>query len=565
MSSAVKIPTLPAQTLLRFHLDAPLPNPTESHPIPHDMASPIRLLALLVLLFTGLRCPAADRASREAEADAFFSGPILRWKLRLSDAAMDSLRNDPREYVPAELTVGGRTYPGVGVHLKGSAGSKRSVDDRPALTLNFDRFNDDQRVFGMEKLHLNNSVQDGSYLNENLASRAYRAAGIPATRATHAVLEFNGREMGFYVVKEAYDDNYLKRHFPEDKGRHGNLYDGGFIRDILQKLERDGGKGPRDQSDLQALRDATSSPLAVRPDLFSRCLDVDRFRTFMSIQMTLDDWDGYIRNRNNYRIYFRPDGRATFLPSGMDQLLRHPDAPVRDAYMGRVANALMAMPAERVRLRDRMRSLSSNVLSESWLRGQMEEIQARLDAAVALTKFTPQSAFPERHSHTHRLHARLEVVKRELAQWPDPMAPWPVGKRHSLSDARWNVYVQTGKADCLTTNDASGLRVFHLTIQEPASRATLRSSLTLPAGRYRLSGRARTRGVDPLKDDLGIGAGLRLTGVTGTQHLEGDAPWSTLTHDFEQGEDGPVEFIVELRANRGEAWFDIGTLAVEAR
>jgi hypothetical protein len=74
-----------------------------------------------------------------------------------------------------------------------------------------------------------------------------------------------------------------------------------------------------------------------------------------------------------------------------------------------------------------------------------------------------------------------------------------------------------------------------------------------------------TRGVDPLKDDLGIGAGLRLTGVTGTQHLEGDAPWSTLTHDFEQGEDGPVEFIVELRANRGEAWFDIGTLAVEAR
>ena len=138
MSSAVKIPTLPAQTLLRFYLDAPLPNPTESHPIPHDMASPIRLLALLVLLFTGLRCPAADRASREAEADAFFSGPILRWKLRLSDAAMDSLRADPREYVPAELTVGGRTYPGVGVHLKGSAGSKRSVDDRPALTLNFD-------------------------------------------------------------------------------------------------------------------------------------------------------------------------------------------------------------------------------------------------------------------------------------------------------------------------------------------------------------------------------------------------------------------------------------------
>jgi hypothetical protein len=545
----------------------PCRNLTGSHPINLTMVSGIRLhcLALLALLLTGLRCPAADRASREAEADAFFSGPILRWKLRLSEAAMDSLRGDPREYVPAEVTVGGRTYAGVGVHLKGSAGSKRSVDDRPAMTLNFDRFNKGQRVFGMEKLHLNNSVQDGSYINENLASRTYRAAGIPATRATHAVLEFNGREMGFYVIKEAYDDNYLKRHFPEDNGRHGNLYDGGFIRDILQNLERDAGKGPTDQSDVRTLRDATSSPLAIRADLFNRCLDVDRFRTFMAIQMTLDDWDGYIRNRNNYRIYFRPDGRAVFLPSGMDQLLRHPDAPVRDAYMGRVANALMAMPAERVRLRDRMRSLSSNVLSESWLRGQMEEIQARLDAAIPLTKFNPQSAFPERHSHTQRLHARLEVVKRELAQWPDPLPPWPVGRRHSLSDAKWNVYVQTGKADCLTTNDAGGLRVFQVTVHEPATRATLRSSMTLPGGRYRLSGRAMTRGVDPLKDDLGIGAGLRLTGVTGTQHLEGDAPWSPLAHDFDQPEDGPVEFIVELRANRGEAWFDVGSLTVEAR
>jgi hypothetical protein len=525
-----------------------------------------RIVSVLIglVLMSTFRGLAASRAEREAEADAFFAGPILRWQLRLSAASLQSLRDDPRRYTPAELTVGGQTYVGIGVHLKGSAGSKRSVDDRPAMTLNFDRFNQKQRVFGLEKIHLNNSVQDGSYLNENLASRVYRAAGIPATRATHALLEFNGVEMGVYVVKEAYDDNYLKRHFPEDNGRYGNLYDGGFIRDILQKLERDAGSGPRDLSDLIALREATSSPLATRPVQLGKTLDVERFLTLMAIQMTLDDWDGYVRNRNNYRIYFRPDGRAVFLPSGMDQLLRHADAPVRDTYSGRVASALTALPAERLRLRDRMRSLGSNVLSEVWLTRQMQEIQARLDASAALTRLDVRSLFPDRGNHVIRLKQRLAVVRRELELWPDPLPPWPKGRKQELGSAPWVTYVQTGRADCITTNGSNGHRLIQIQIREGKTRATLRAGLTLPAGRFRLNGMARTQGVVPLKDDLGIGAGLRLTGVTGTQHLEGDTDWSALSHDFEQSDDGPVEFIIELRAHEGQAWFDLDRLSIEA-
>lgn len=524
-----------------------------------------RAFAFLSLLLAQALRLAAGRAENQAAADAFFAGPILKWEIRLSEDALQSLRTDPRRYVPAEVTVSGRTYPGVGIHLKGSAGSKRPVDDRPAMTLNFDRFNDRQRVFGLEKLHFNNSVQDPSCLNDPLASRIYRAAGIPATRATHAAVHLNGRPLGFYVIKEAYDDDYLKRHFPEDAPRHGNLYDGGFIRDILSSLEIDAGKGPRDQSDLAALRDATSAPLADRPARLRRTLDVDRFLDFMAIQMALDDWDGYVRNRNNFRIYFRPDGRATFLPSGMDQLLRHPEAAVRDAYMGRVANALMALPAERIRLRDRMRHLSTTVLSEAWMLAQIEELQNRLEAAVPLTGLDANAVLQDRASNRSRVQRRLQHVRQELAAWPDPLPPWPPGRRHPLGTASWTPYVQTGKADCTVTNDDSGRRVLHIRVHEDKTRATVRSSLTLPAGRYRLAGQARTRGVNPLKDDLGTGAGLRLTGVTGTGHLEGDTPWSALTHEFDQSEDGPVEFILELRAQSGEAWFDLDSLVVEVR
>lgn len=524
-----------------------------------------RLLLLLLVLITRPTSVRAGRVEREAEADAFFAGPILRWSLRISEASMAGLRESPREYVPAELTVAGKTYRGIGVHVKGSAGSKRSVDDRPALTLNFDRFSKGQRVFGLEKLHLNNSVQDPTYINDNLASRVYRAAGIPATRATHALVELNGLDQGIYVVKEAYDEHYLKRHFPQEIGRHGNLYDGGFIRDIDRNLEKDAGGGPDDFSDLKPLREATTSPLAVRQELFDRALDVDRFLTFMAIQMVLDDWDGYVRNRNNYRVYVPRNGPAVFLPSGMDQLLRHSHAPVRDTYMGRVATALMALPRERLLFRDRMRSLGSNVLSEAWLLNQMNEIMDRIDAAEGPGRKGGALFQSDRSGNASRLRQRLQVVRRELASWPDPMPPWPAGKRLPLAEANWVPYVQTGKAECTVTNDADGKVVYHIQARERVTRATIRSSFTLPAGNYRFSGRARCEGVDPVRDDLGIGVGLRLTGVTGTAHLDGTRPWSPLAHDFELSEDGPVELIIELRGHSGQAWFDLGSLAVESR
>jgi len=58
---------------------------------------------------------------------------------------------------------------------------------------------------------------------------------------------------------------------------------------------------------------------------------------------------------------------------------------------------------------------------------------------------------------------------------------------------------------------------------------------------------------------------VRLTGVTGTGHIEGTQAWTSLTHDFELSEDGPVELIIELRGHSGQAWFDLGSLAIESR
>src|SRR5207249_5635427 len=127
-----------------------------------------------------------------------------------------------------------------------------------ALTLNFDRFLEHQRFHGIDKLALNNSVQDPSYLTEALCGELFLAAGVPTPRATHARVELNGRDLGFYVLKEGFDRTFLRRHF---QNVNGNLYDGGFLREITEPLERISGEGDvPNRADLKALAAAALEP-----------------------------------------------------------------------------------------------------------------------------------------------------------------------------------------------------------------------------------------------------------------------------------------------------------------
>src|SRR2546423_6905697 len=70
--------------------------------------------------------------------------------------------------VQATIREGAKVYTNVAVHLKGSF-SFQPIDSKPSLTLNFTKFAPGQSFHGLTKLHLNNSIQDSSYLCEQLA------------------------------------------------------------------------------------------------------------------------------------------------------------------------------------------------------------------------------------------------------------------------------------------------------------------------------------------------------------------------------------------------------------
>jgi spore coat protein CotH len=179
----------------------------------------------------------------------------------------------------------------------------------------------------MDKLHLNNSAQDPSFLCEVIGRESMQAAGIPTGRAGHALVKLNGRDLGLFVLIEGYDRKFLQRHF---KNTDGNLYDSEFRHDISEPLKRSSGDGPNNHVDLQMLTDAARAPdLVQRMTRLSQLLDLDRFYSMLALESLMRHHDGYALAANNYWLYFdKQSGKAVVIPHGMDQIFYEDQAPL---------------------------------------------------------------------------------------------------------------------------------------------------------------------------------------------------------------------------------------------
>jgi spore coat protein H len=360
---------------------------------------------------------AADSPKNEESAAFFKTGPIPRFTITLDDENLKQLRGNDRAYVHCTVKDGSTTYSDVGIHLKGAAGSYRGFDDKPALTLKFDKFDKGQKFHALDKLHLNNSVQDPAYLSELICSELFLAAKVPTARTTHAVVELQGRKRGFYVLKEGYDKAFLKRHFGDASG---HLYDGGFLTDIDQPIKQSGDANG-DHADLKALAVACrEADPAQRIAKIDKLLDLDRFITMMALEVMAWHWDGYGMKSNNYRIYHDPKSdKLVFIPHGMDQMFGVPWGDLRGAIsppMGAlVSRALFEVPDVRKRYYRRTGELSSSIFTAEKMTKRIDEAHERVRPAAA--EISPEFArqFDDQvREMKARVQGRAEFVEKQI-------------------------------------------------------------------------------------------------------------------------------------------------------
>jgi spore coat protein H len=521
----------------------------------------------ILLLGSGALCVEPSSSGSVAErpqplsppgTDLFIAGVIARLRIELEPSAMESLRKEPRQFVAGKVSEGSVVYPQVGVHLKGSTGSFRAVDDKPSLTLDFGRFSEGQKFHGLRRIHLNNSVEDASFANEKLGSELFQAAGVPAPRVTRATLVLNGRNLGLYVLKEGFTEDFLVCHF---KRVGGELYEPEGGHDIDQRLKRNSVLAPvENRVTLKTLAAAVIEPdPARRWERLEAVLDTDRFLAFMAMEVMLGHRDGYCLARNNFRVYHDLDtGKVVFFPHGMDQLLGTADLPWQPSLAGLVAQGVIATSEGRQRYAAVFRSLFTNVFKAPALTSRVDQL------AMELRPVLSGSEWDELRNEVaivkERILQRQLSLKSQLAQSPLKLIESRAG---TASLDRWLIAEAPMKGEMDQVNGPGNVPSLHI-VAGANTLASWRARSLIGRGRYRFEGRARVAGVQPLPYGLHQGAGLRVGGnARRMDSLTGDSSWQLLAAEFQvEQSTEEIEFICELRARAGEAWFDLDSLKV---
>jgi hypothetical protein len=499
----------------------------------------------------------ADRDTRRA--DAVFERqmiPTLAFEFKAEE--WEYLNRDNRRYAECMMTDEfGRAFKNTAVKLKGSAGSFQSRDGKPGLTMSFEKYKGADRYLGLAKFHLNNGAQDASFLLEQIAGEMCRAAGVPASRCTHAFVTWQGRDLGLYVLKESFTREFLARFFKDPKG---DLYDGGFCQDISLTMEKDLGDEKVRDNLKELVAACQEGDKQKRWARLEAIVDVEQFISFLAMESLLSHWDGYNFNRNNYRVYFdAASGKAIFFCHGMDQAFSDPNAPaIRDSG-AMVGQAILSNPAWRARLPERTREIYETVLKPTDWPARVVAIGKHV-LEEAFERTSPQWAREYQgqiNGARDRVAQRIASVAKQLGDMPKP-AQFDKDNTLKLVDG-WTPENGSGGDAAMDEAQTDGRKCLHI-FANNASAGSWRRRMNLPPGRYRFEANVKTVGVVPTDDSKNRGAALRISGGSkGTEYAEGDSGWKTIHYNIEsQGAD--VVLVAELRGQKGEAWFDRDSL-----
>jgi hypothetical protein len=284
---------------------------------------------------------AAPAAAAEGSADWMYSpGTISEIELTLPAESRKALEEHPesKEYQRGTFSIAETNgAPGsagpfsipieVGIRLKGSLGSLRTLDQKAAFKIKFGEFVDDQTYLGLKKMTLNNMVQDPSMLHETLAYEAFHALGVPAPNTGYAYLRVDGEDFGLHLNIETLDKVALEKRFGSFASPPQHLYEGEYGADVTTEheaaFEVDEGK-KSDKSDLGALVTAVNAGPTGWLERVGAVADLTEMSRMWATEKYIGHWDGYSGETgglqpNNYYLFSDADGMFQMLPWGTDQ------------------------------------------------------------------------------------------------------------------------------------------------------------------------------------------------------------------------------------------------------
>lgn len=182
----------------------------------------LAILAAVLGLFAMTGATVGETTIEKAYETGFFDTSVVHtlditiddWEGFLADC-------EDEEYVMCDVTIDGETVQSVGIRAKGNTSLsqvKNYGNDRYSFKVEFDHYQDGINYQGLDKLSLNNIIQDNTYMKDYLSYQLMASFGVDAPLCSYIYLTVNGEDWGLYLAVEAVEESFLERNYGSDSG-----------------------------------------------------------------------------------------------------------------------------------------------------------------------------------------------------------------------------------------------------------------------------------------------------------------------------------------------------------
>lgn len=146
---------------------------------------------------------------------------MMTVEITMPDADWDNLLDTAQEeqYSACDISINGNALQQVGIRCKGNSSLRQAGEtDRYSFKIQFDEYVKGQNMLGLDKMVLNNTQGDASWMKEYLSYYTMDMVGVNVPLYAFAKVYVNGEFWGLYLALEVLEDSYILRTYGSDNG-----------------------------------------------------------------------------------------------------------------------------------------------------------------------------------------------------------------------------------------------------------------------------------------------------------------------------------------------------------
>ena len=186
----------------------------------------LALTLVLTILFMNAESLGIQKASSDPgyEIRLFDTSKVHTVNIVMEDwdEFIKSCRDE--EYAQCSVIIDNEAYKNVAIRAKGNtslANVQNYGNDRYSFKIEFDHYDGTNTYYGLDKLNLNNIIQDNTYMKDYLSYQMMGYFGVSAPLCSYVQILVNGEEWGLYLAVEGVEESFLSRNYGND---YGELY-----------------------------------------------------------------------------------------------------------------------------------------------------------------------------------------------------------------------------------------------------------------------------------------------------------------------------------------------------